>query len=78
MKKPINIRLEEDIVKIIERQDGNTFTEKFVNLVLKLDLENSSKENKIKILDIEISKKEKRLHDISNCLNNIGIIQRRW
>ena len=78
MKKAINMRLEENIIKIIKSESGETFTDKFVNLVVRLDKEKSNKESHLKQLQKNISDKETRLEEIQKCISDISVILRRY
>lgn len=78
MKKMVNMRLEENIISIIEKQIGGTFTEKFVNLVELLDKQEEAKKQTIKYLDSQITEKESRLKDLAKCLEDARVILRRW
>ena len=56
-----SIRFSDELTELIDRQIGNNFTEKFENLVTKCVWELPQKEERIKELDEEIKRKEKKL-----------------
>ena len=56
-----SIRFSDELAELIDRQVGDTFTEKFENLVTKCVWELPQKEERIKELDKEIERKVKKL-----------------
>ena len=56
-----SIRFSDELAELIDRQAGDTFTEKFENLVTKCVWELPQKEERIKELDKEIERKVKKL-----------------
>lgn len=58
-----SIRFSDELAELIDRQIGNTFTEKFENLVTKCVWELPQKEERIRQLDEEIKRKAKKLQE---------------
>lgn len=56
-----SIRFSDELAELIDRQVGDTFTEKFENLVTKCVWELPQKEERLKKLDEDIKRKEKKL-----------------
>lgn len=57
-----SIRFSDELAELIDRQVGDTFTEKFENLVTKCVWELPQKEKQAKMLDEEIQRKKEQLH----------------
>ena len=56
-----SIRFSDELAELIDRQIGDTFTEKFENLITKCVWELPQKEKKIEQLDEEIKRKKEQL-----------------
>lgn len=56
-----SIRFSDDLAELIDRQVGNSFTEKFENLITKCVWELPQKEHQIKIIEEIIAEKRKEL-----------------
>lgn len=72
MKKAVNMRLDDDVLSIIDRQIGETFTDKFRNLVFKMAWEIKAKEEKIKQLDKAIAERNEKLSDLKVLITQIA------
>lgn len=68
MKKAVNMRLEQEVIDIIEKQAGDTFTEKFNNLVFRLEWEREKKVSENKRLDKLIGEKSSKLEELGKAL----------
>lgn len=60
------IRLNDEILEAIERQIGDTFTEKFETMVTRCMWELPAKEEQIKQLDKQIMEKRKKLYEMND------------
>lgn len=58
-----SIRFSDELAELIDRQVGNTFTEKFENLIIRCVWELPEKEKRIKELDKAIAEKRKQLQE---------------
>lgn len=56
-----SIRFSDELAELIDRQAGDTFTQKFENLITRCVWELPKKEEQLKRLDTEISKKRDEL-----------------
>lgn len=56
-----SIRFSDELAELIDRQVGDTFTQKFENLITRCVWELPKKEEQLKRLDTEISKKRDEL-----------------
>ena len=59
-----SIRFSDEMADLIERQAGNTFTEKFENLITRCVWELPQKENELKQIELQIQKKRKELKEL--------------
>lgn len=66
-----SIRFSDELAELIDRQAGNTFTEKFENLVTRCVWELPQKEEKLKQLQEQISLEQKRLSDLQCAANEL-------
>lgn len=69
-----SIRLSDDLIELIERQVGDTFTAKLENLVTRCVWELPQKEKELEQIQDQIQRERQRLRDLQNLyrkLNNI-------
>lgn len=59
-----SIRFSDEIADLIDRQSGETFTQKFENLVTRCAWELPQREEQIRQLDDEIQRKREQLREI--------------
>ena len=59
-----SIRFSDELAELIDRQVGNTFTEKFENLVTRCVWELPQKEAELKEVQKQVRQEEKRLADL--------------
>lgn len=59
-----SIRFSDELAELINQQVGNSFTEKFENLITRCVWEQPAAEKKIKALEQEISRKQRQLEDL--------------
>ena len=67
-----SIRFSDELAELIERQQGDTFTQKFENLVTRCVWELPGKEAELKRLEKEISRKRKQLQDLNTQIGKLG------
>lgn len=80
-KKIVNLRLSEEMIDLINQQIGDTFTQKFENMVTRCMWELPAAEQQLKIVKKLIAEKKDELHDLSmkaqefsDILDEIGIL----
>ena len=61
-----SIRFSDELAELIDRQIGNSFTEKFENLITKCVWELPKKEKELKQLEEEINEKREELFKLRN------------
>ena len=71
-----SIRFSDELAELIDRQVGNTFTEKFENLVTRCVWELPQKEEELKRLQEQISLKQKRLYDLEDTVQKLQQMER--
>lgn len=59
-----SIRFSDELAELIDRQMGNTFTEKFENLVTRCVWELPQRESELKEVQKQVRQEEKRLADL--------------
>ena len=59
-----SIRFSDELAELIDRQAGNTFTEKFENLVTRCVWELPQREAELKEVQTQVRQEEKRLADL--------------
>lgn len=64
-----SIRFSDEIADLIDRQSGETFTQKFENLVTRCAWELPQREEQIRQLDAEIQRKREQLLELRNKYN---------
>ena len=83
-KKSVTVRLNDDVIELVNQQVGDTFTQKFENLVTRCVWELPEKEKCLKEIDRDISRKRDELASLGvkaigydRALENIrlGILQ---
>lgn len=60
-----SIRFSDEMISVIEQQQGETFTAKLENLVFRAILELPAKEAELEEIKEEISKRREKLHELS-------------
>lgn len=68
-----SIRFSDEIADLIDRQSGETFTQKFENLVTRCAWELPQREEQIRQLDEEIQRKREQLREIRSKYNAAGL-----
>lgn len=67
-----SIRFSDDLADLIDRQVGDTFTQKFENLITRCVWELPQKEAEIKRLDDLIARKQRQLLDMGGEVKELG------
>ena len=68
-----SIRFSDELAELIDRQIGNSFTEKFENLVTKCVWELPQKEFQIKQAEKDIEERRERLKQLRNTITNLTL-----
>ena len=66
-----SIRFSDELAELIDRQTGDTFTEKFTNLITRCVWELPRKEEELKRLDNTINRKRQELRAMQEKLSNL-------
>lgn len=76
-----SIRFTDELAELINRQIGNTFTEKFENLVTKCMLELPQKEKELEQIEKRIREKRQELAELSSrsakVINTVSDLERK-
>lgn len=64
-KKSVTVRLNEDIIELVNRQQGETFTQKFENLVTRCVWELPQVEKQLKSYKDKVKREQKQLSKLS-------------
>ena len=76
-----SIRFSDELADLIERQNGNTFTEKFENLITRCVWELPQKEKELKELEKQIQKKKHEIALLSSrsakIINTVSDLERK-
>lgn len=67
-----SIRFSEELAELIDRQAGNSFTEKYENLITRCVWELPQKEAELKRIQKEIQQEQKRLADLRKRREKLG------
>lgn len=65
-KKSITVRLNEDVIELIDRQQGETFTQRFENLVTRCVWELPQVEKQLKSYREKVKREQLQLSKLSN------------
>lgn len=66
-----SIRFSDELAELIDRQIGDTFTQKFENLVTKCVWELPKKEEQLKSIEEKIKKERERLYRLQNATEQL-------
>jgi len=66
-----SIRFSDDLAELIDRQVGDTFTEKFENLITRCVLELPRKEEQLKQIQKQINEEYERLHRLQKAADRL-------
>ena len=70
-----SIRFSDEMAKLIDRQVGNTFTEKFENLITRCVWELPQKEEQLKEIQEQIIQERKRLYDLQRATEQLRMLE---
>jgi len=71
-----SIRFSDDMAELIDRQVGDTFTEKFENLITRCVWELPQKKAELKRLQEKINLERKRLYDLQSAVKELKQLER--
>lgn len=66
-----SIRFSDELAELIERQAGNTFTEKFEGLIIRCVQELPEKEKELAQIQKQIQKERKRLYNLQQAVRQL-------
>lgn len=69
--EPKTMRFEDWAEDYINKFSGNSFSERFHNMVKHFTEEEKQVSNKLKVLDLQIKEKEKRVNDLTDFLSDV-------
>lgn len=64
-KKIVNLRLSEEMIDLINQQIGDTFTQKFENMVTRCMWELPATQQQLKVLKKEVQDRQKALNELA-------------
>ena len=67
-----SIRFSDELADLIEQQSGNTFTQKFENLITRCIWELPKHEMEIERLNLQISKKREQIIELQRQISSLG------
>ena len=70
-----SIRFSDEMAELIDRQTGNTFTEKFENLITRCVWELPQKEEQLKRIQEQISQERQRLYDLQRATEQLRMLE---
>ncbi|MCM1235876.1 MAG: hypothetical protein NC489_37770 [Ruminococcus flavefaciens] len=71
-----SIRFSDELAELIDRQVGNSFTEKFEGLITRCVWELPQKEAELKNIQERISRERQRLYDLQNAVKELKLLER--
>lgn len=71
-----SIRFSDEMEELIDRQVGNTFTQKFENLVTRCVWELPEKEKQLARIQAEIQRERQRLSDLQRATEQLHMLER--
>ena len=70
-----SIRFSDEMAELIDRQVGNTFTEKFENLITRCVWELPQKEEQVKRIQEQISQERQRLYQLQEITKEFRLLE---
>lgn len=70
-----SIRFSDELAELINHQAGNTFTQKFENLVTRCVWELPQKEKQLKDIQTQIKREQKRLYDLQQATQQLRMLE---
>lgn len=71
-----SIRFSDDMAELIDQQIGNTFTEKFENLVTRCVWELPAQEKRLAAVQAQIKKEQQRLYDLQKATEQLRMLEK--
>ncbi|MGN0965282.1 MAG: hypothetical protein ACI4O6_07995 [Dysosmobacter sp.] len=71
-----SIRFSDDLAKLIDRQNGETFTAKFENLITRCVWELPRQEDRLKAIQEQIKQEQQRLYDLQRATEQLRMLER--
>jgi len=70
-----SIRFSDELAELIDRQVGDTFTQKFENLVTKCVWELPNREKQLKDIEEQIKKERERLYSLQKATEQLRLLE---
>lgn len=71
-----SIRFSNDLAELIDRQNGDTFTAKFENLITRCVWELPRQEERLKAIQKQIKQEQQRLYDLQRATEQLRMLER--
>ena len=71
-----SIRFSDDLAKLIDQQAGQTFTQKFENLITRCVYELPRQEERLKAIQEKIRQQQQRLYDLQRATEQLRMLER--
>lgn len=71
-----SIRFSDDLAELIDRQAGQTFTQKFENLITRCVYELPRQEERLKDIQEKIRQEQQRLYDLQRATEQLRMLER--
>lgn len=71
-----SIRFSDDLAELIDRQAGQTFTQKFENLITRCVYELPRQEERLKAIQEKIRQEQQRLYDLQQATEQLRMLER--
>lgn len=71
-----SIRFSDELAELIDRQVGDTFTQKFENLVTRCVWELPQKEKELAYIEADIQRERKRLYNLQRATEQLRMLER--
>ncbi len=71
-----SIRFSDDMAELIDQQIGDTFTQKFENLVTRCVWELPAAEKRLAAVQAQIKKEQQRLYDLQKATEQLRMLER--
>lgn len=71
-----SIRFSDELAELIDRQMGDTFTQKFENLVTRCVWELPQKEKELALIQADIQREQKRLYNLQRATEQLRMLEK--
>lgn len=71
-----SIRFSDDLAELIDQQAGQTFTQKFENLITRCVYELPRQEERLKAIQEKIRQEQQRLYDLQKATEQLRMLER--